>query len=253
MLYFLYFYIVFAFLGAAIGSFLNVVIDRIPAKQSLVFPPSHCPVCGQRLRAWDLVPVMSYLALKGRCRYCRAPIPRRILWVELGTAAGFAFLLLRYGLSLELAVACFYWVLLTGFLVIAFEQKPLSGRILYPAAAIILLIDIFGHDPGLLNGLIGVGVGMLVMAPLGLGRGRAGWDDVQMAGLTGLALGFPEGLVALLIGAVLAGLVFGSRWLISTKGGAKVKVNAFVPFLAVTMAIMLFWGQSITGWYLSLF
>lgn len=87
----IYFYlIIFALLGAAVGSFLNVVIDRLPQKQSLAFPPSHCPVCNQRLRAWDLVPVVSYLLLKGCCRYCRAPIPRRVFWVELGTAVIFA-------------------------------------------------------------------------------------------------------------------------------------------------------------------
>ncbi|MFH0942496.1 MAG: prepilin peptidase [Chloroflexota bacterium] len=248
-----YFYLVLGLMGAAIGSFLNVVIDRLPLKQSLAFPPSHCPACGQRLRAWDLVPVASYLGLGGRCRHCRAPIPRRILWVELGTAAGFVLLLARYGLSLELAVTCFYWSLLTVILVIALERRSLPGRVIYPAAVVILLINVLGRDPGLLNGLVGVGVGLLVMAPLGLGRGSAGWGDVKMAGLVGLALGFPEGLVTLLIGVAAAGLVVGWRWLAGPKERGKVKVMGFVPFLAVATAVMLLWGQNITGWYLSLF
>ena len=91
------------------------------------------------------------------------------------------------------------------------------------------------------------------MLPLGLGRGRAGWDDIQVAGLAGLALGFPEVLVALVIGGVIAGLVFGLNWLSRAKEKGEAKVKLFTPFIAVAMAIMLFWGQSITGWYLSLF
>lgn len=248
-----YFYLVFGLMGAAIGSFLNVVIDRLPLKQSLAYPPSHCPACGRRLRVWDLVPVASYLTLGGRCRYCRAPIPRRILWVELGTAVGFVLLLARYGLRLDLAAACFYWALLTVLLVIALEQRNVPGRVIYPAAAVILLINAFGRDPGLLNGLLGVGVGLLVMAPLGLGRGSAGWGDVRMAGLVGMVLGFPEGLVTLLIGVAGAALVAGWRWLARPKEREKVKVMVFVPFVAVAAAVMLLWGQNITGWYLGLF
>lgn len=247
------FYVVFALIGAAIASFLNVVIDRLPLKQSLVFPPSHCPVCGQRLHAWDLVPVASYLMLRGRCRYCRAPILRRILWVELSTAAGFVLLLVRYSLSPELAIACFYWALVTVILVIALEQRTLLGRIIYPAAAVILLVNAFGHDPGLINGFIGAGVGILVMVPLGIGRGNAGWSDVRMAGLVGLALGFPEGLVTLLIGVVVGVLLFGLFWLTVKEKRTKLKAVMFVPFFAVAAALMLLWGQNITVWSLSLF
>jgi len=249
----MYFYAVFTIMGAAIGSFLNVVIDRLPQKQSLAFPPSHCPACRRRLSALDLVPVVSYLALRGRCRYCQAPIPRRSLWVELGTAAGFALLLARYGLTLELAAACFYWALLTVILVIAIEQKAFPGRIIYPAAAVILVANVFGRDPGLINGLIGVGAGMLVMAPLGICRGGAGWNDIRMAGLAGLALGFPEGLVALLLGVAGGALFFGMRWLAVPGQREEVKAVVFVPSMAIASAVMLLWGQHITGWYLGLF
>jgi len=248
----IYFYIIFALLGAAIGSFLNVVIDRLPQKQSLAYPPSHCPACGQRLRARDLVPVISYLTLGGRCRYCKTPIPQRILWVELGTAVGFALLLVLYGLSVELVVACFYWALLTVILVISLEQKTLPSAIIYPAAAIVLILNVLDYDPGLLNGFIGVAVGALVMLPLSLGRGNAGRSDIQMAALAGLALGFPEGMVAVLIGVVAAGLALGLVWFLRQKGGTA-KITVLAPFVAVSMLLMLLWGQNITGWYLGLF
>jgi prepilin signal peptidase PulO-like enzyme (type II secretory pathway) len=243
--------VVFALLGAAIGSFLNVIVDRLPQKQSLVFPPSHCPACGRRLRVLDLVPVFSYLGLRGRCRYCQSPIPRRILGVEFGTMAGFVLLLWRYGLSLELVIACFYWSLLTVIMVIALERRTILDRVFYPAVVIILIMDYISGDPGLLNGLLGAGVGLIVMIPLGLGRGSLGWGDVKMAGLAGLMLGFPEGLVSLMIAVLAAGLMIGWRWLLRATG--RKKTAGFIPFLAVATMVMLLWGQNITGWYLSLF
>ena len=82
-----------ALFGIVVGSFLNVCIDRLPEKQSLLRPPSYCPSCQRRLAFRDLVPVFTYLWLRGRCRYCGSHIPQRILWVELGT--GFIFVLLR--------------------------------------------------------------------------------------------------------------------------------------------------------------
>lgn len=247
-----YYIFIFAVLGAATGSFLNVIIDRFPLRQSLLFPPSHCPVCQKRLAVVDLVPVLSYLWLKGRCRYCRAPIPRRILWVESGTMLAFVLLLWRYGLSVELGVMCCYWSLLVVIVVTNVERGIIPDKVVYPAGAVVLLINVFSREPGLVNGLLGAGVGLGVMAlPLGLGRRGLGWGEVKLAGLTGLMLGFPDGLVALflaVVGGVLAGL---SR--ARSKGKERGKVLTFVPFLAVATVVMLLWGRSIVNWYLSLF
>ena len=98
----------FALLGLAVGSFLNVCIDRLPRGGSVLNPPSHCPACQRRLAARDLIPVFSYLWLRGRCRYCRASIPRRLLGVELATAVIFALLYRHAGLTPELGVLAFY-------------------------------------------------------------------------------------------------------------------------------------------------
>lgn len=247
----IYIYVIIALFGAAIGSFLNVIVDRLPLKQSLVSPPSHCPSCDRRLGILDLVPVFSYVVLRGRCRYCHASIPRRVLGVEAGTMAGFILLAWRYGFNIEMAIACFYWSLLTVILLVALERRTILDMVFYPSIVVILLIDYFRHDPWLLNGLLGGGVGLLVMAPLGLGRGSLGWNDVKMAGLAGVILGFPEGLVALLIAVLAAGLMIGLRLLLRVKRGRK--VAGFIPFLAVAIAVMLLCGQNITGWYLSLF
>src|SRR3990170_5508725 len=91
----------FAFVvGAVIGSFLNVCIDRLPRGESLLAPPSHCDACGRRLDPLELVPVLSYLAARGRCRTCRTLIPRRVLWVEGGTGLLFLLVYLRFASTL---------------------------------------------------------------------------------------------------------------------------------------------------------
>lgn len=86
-------------LGSAFGSFLNVVIDRIPARQSIIRPGSLCPACGTPLRPLDLIPVVSYLWLRGKCRYCQAPIPLRLFVVELATGLAFLGVYLRFGVN----------------------------------------------------------------------------------------------------------------------------------------------------------
>ncbi|MFH1003622.1 MAG: prepilin peptidase, partial [Chloroflexota bacterium] len=151
-------------LGAAVGSFLNVCIDRLPAGKSLAYPPSHCDACQRRLTPLDLIPVVSYLWLRRRCRYCRAPIPRRVLWVELGTGLLFAFIYRQLGLSTQLAVTMFYSALFIVLGVIDLEQKLLLNKIIYPAAGIALIIDGFlPHSPGIVSGLIGGGIGFTLL------------------------------------------------------------------------------------------
>lgn len=246
-----YYFLVFALLGAATGSFLNVIIDRLPIKQSLLFSLSHCPACGKRLGIFDLVPVFSYLWLKGRCRYCRAPIPGRVLWVELGTAVGFVLLLWQYGLGLELGVKCFYWSVLTVLAVIELERGLVPDKVVYPAGALALLLSVFNRDPGVVNSLLGGGVGLLVMAlPFIFGRRGLGWGDVKMTGLVGLMLGFPLVLVSLLL-AVAGGLLAGLGLRFKVKGRGK--AIAFGPFLAGATMVVLLWGQNVMGWYLGLF
>ena len=138
--------IAFAFLGLAIGSFLNVCIDRLPRGGSILSPPSHCEACQHKLAAKDLIPIFSYLGLKGRCRYCQIPIPRRLLWVELGTGAVFAFLYWWYVvLNPELGiiafgVMAFYACLFLIIFVVDMEHGIILNKVVYPGMAVALLI-----------------------------------------------------------------------------------------------------------------
>ncbi|MFC1914740.1 prepilin peptidase, partial [Chloroflexota bacterium] len=120
---------VFVLFGTAVGSFLDVCIDRLPTGKSLVYPPSHCDACQRRLSLKDLIPVFSYLWLRRRCRYCQTSIPRRVFWVEAGSGLMFGFLYWYYGLSIELAVTAGYCCLFIVLGVIDMERKLILNKI----------------------------------------------------------------------------------------------------------------------------
>ena len=119
---------VFALLGLAVGSFLNVCIDRLPANKSIVLPPSHCEACQHKLSPEDLIPLFSYLRLRGRCRYCQAAIPRRLFWVELAAGTVFALLFWHYGFSTTLGAMLFYACLFIVVFVIDLAGGLLRGH-----------------------------------------------------------------------------------------------------------------------------
>jgi len=243
---------VFALFGVVMGSFLNVCIDRLPAGQSLLRPASHCPVCQHRLAVKDLLPVFSYLWLRGRCRYCRSVIPRRVLWVELGTGLAFAFLWWQYGLSSELGIISFYWSLLIVILVIDLERGLILNKLVYPATAVALIIAAFAPGPGIINALMGGGVGFAAMFILALVfRGGIGWGDVKMAGLVGVMVGFPEVVVALLLAIVGGGLV--AIILVALKIKGRKETMPFGPYLSLATMATLVWGYDLIGWYMGLF
>jgi leader peptidase (prepilin peptidase)/N-methyltransferase len=253
--------IVFFFLlGMIIASFLNVCIDRLPAHQSLVYPPSHCTACKRRLAFIDLIPIFSYLWLRGRCRYCEAAIPRRILWVELGTAALFGLTCWWFGLSVELAVALFYICIFIVIMVIDWEKGLILNKIVLPAigAAIVIsaIFSIFLPDVELVpfigraaaGGGIGLGIFLLIVI---VSRGGMGWGDVKLAALIGLVTGFPLVFIALLIGVILGGVA--AVILLLSKIKKRKQAIPFGPFLAIATIVTLLWGNSILSWYRGLF
>ena len=243
--------VVFALFGSAIGSFLNVCIDRLPLGKSLVYPPSHCDACQHPLAPKDLIPVFSYLWLRRRCRYCQAPIPRRLFWVETGSGLLFAFIYWHYGLSVELAVTAFYGSLFIVLLVIDLEHQLILNKIVYPAAVVALIIDVFLPQPGIINGVIGGAIGFVfLLIPALIYRGGMGWGDVKMAALIGLVTGFPLVFVALLMGVILGGLVAGILLLLKIK--KRKEAIPFGPFLSLATMATLLWGSNILNWYLGL-
>jgi leader peptidase (prepilin peptidase)/N-methyltransferase len=254
--------VIFILLGMVVASFLNVCCDRLPVGESIVYPPSHCPACRRRLRVKDLIPVFSYLWLRGRCRYCRAPIPRRLLWVEIGTGVLFGLTYWHYGLSLELPIALFYSSLFIVLLVIDLEHRLILNKIVYPAMGVALLISILFSIPhflpqveivpGILGAAIGGGIGLVLFFLVVLvSRGGMGWGDVKMAALIGLVTGFPLIFVALLLAVIAGGLVAGL--LLALKIKRRREAIPFAPFLSLAAIVTLLWGSNILSWYLGLF
>jgi leader peptidase (prepilin peptidase)/N-methyltransferase len=242
----------FWLLGIAIGSFLNVCIDRLPAGKSLASPPSACDACGRRLSWLDLFPVFSYIFLGGKCRYCGARIPIRVFWVELGTGILFGFLIWYYGLKPELAVSLFYGCILIVLAVIDLEQKLILNKVVYPTAIIAIIINIFLPDFGLKNflfGLLGGAIGFFILLiPALIYSKGMGWGDVKMAGLIGLMVGYPRIFVAVLGSVILGGLV--AIFLLITKKKGRKEGIPFGPFLSLAAMVALVWGQPILNWYL---
>jgi len=262
--------VIFVLLGMIVASFLNVCCDRLPAKQSLVYPPSHCPACSRRLAVKDLIPIFSYLWLRGRCRYCKAPIPRRVLWVEIATAVLFGLAYWQYSLSIELIIALFYISLFMVLLVIDLEHGLILNKIVYPALVVALVISIFVPPSqlthisggvaylidnlpqlGIAQAAIGGGIGFVVFFLIVIvSRGGMGFGDVKLAALIGLVTGYLV-VVALLMGMILGGLA--AVILLGFKIKKRKEAMPFGPFLAVAAIVTLLWGNDILNWYLGIF
>lgn len=241
--------LLYALLGLAVSSFLNVCIDRLPERGSIVSPPSHCPACGRRLAPFDLIPLLSFVLLRGRCRYCGAPIPRRVLLVESTTGLLFALLWYRYGFSLWLLLGTLYACFFTVIFFIDLEHHLVLNRVIYPGIVVALLLIPFapGHSAKelLLGGLIGFALLFLIASiyPAGMGMG-----DVKLATFIGLVVGFPSVFVALLFSFVAGGLVGGGLLLTGLKG--RKDPIPFAPFLAAGGMVAMLYGKEIMDWYL---
>ena len=245
--------VIYVIMGAVVGSFLNVCIDRLPQEQSLLYPPSHCPSCQRRLTPWELIPIVSYLWLRGRCHQCKAAIPRRVFAVELGSAFLFAFLWWWYGPSISLLAVTFYGCLFLVIAIIDLEHGLILDRLVYPALAPSLVLAAFVYPKvDLLSALIGGGIGFGFFLVLVIAfRGSMGWGDVKMAALVGVVTGFPLVITAIFIAVVTGGLVGVILLLVRLKG--RKETIPFGPFLSFGVVLALLWGQPLLDWYLRLF
>ena len=241
--------IAFTLLGLFTGSFLNVCIDRLPQRQSIINPPSHCPACKHKLTALDLVPIFSYLWLRRRCRYCQAPIPVRLPIVEGITGLLFGFLYWKFGFGLELVMTLIYASLLIIIFVVDLENQLVLDIVTYPSMAITLVFSFFWPDLGVLGALKGGVIGLVAMGlPFIIYRRGIGMGDVKLGALVGLMTGYPLVVVALLLGVISGGLVAGILLAFKIKG--RRDAIPFAPFLVTSAMVALLWGQVIYQWYL---
>mgnify|MGYP001393404088 CR=1 FL=1 len=248
-----------ALVGLAVGSFLNVCIDRLPAGVSIITGRSRCDACKRQIRTRDLVPVLSYVALQGRCRDCHARIPARVLLVELVTALGFAGLALTRGPSATAAALAAYFAILVVVFVIDLERGLILNRVIYPAIVFAFLVSVlirpawlgvcFPHEA--LSAVIGAAGGFALLFLIALlSRGGMGWGDVKYAAFMGAATGFPLVFVALFCGVII-GAAIAILMLLAGKRGRKQAIP-FGPFLAIGTMLTLLWGPAMLAWYTGL-
>ena len=243
---------VFVFvIGAAVGSFLNVVADRLPAGQSLVDPPSHCPSCQLRLSARDMVPILSYVWVRGGCRGCSARIPLRLFVVELISGLLFLGIYLKYGLTVEAVVLAVASSILIAVALIDLERGLILNVIVFPSAVAALVLAPFWTELGLSRAFLGnsgmvaaflIFFVLLLIFPHGMGGG-----DVKLAGLIGLLVGFPSFLLALWAAVVTGGII--AILLIALRMKSRKETIPFGPFLVLGALIGLLGGSEVISAY----
>jgi leader peptidase (prepilin peptidase)/N-methyltransferase len=245
-----------AIFGAIVGSFLNVCIYRLPLGRSVVRPGSACVRCGRSLSWFENIPIVSYLALRGRCRSCQAPISGRYPVVEALTALMFAAGWWYYGPGLLLVSRLIFGCALIVLFAIDFEHYILPNVITLPGIVVGFLLSAIGGEPGWLSSLIGIVAGggflwLLIEAWYLVRRVEGmGFGDVKMMAMIGAFLGWQLTFVTLVI-ASLAGSLLGLGLIASGRGEMSTKLP-FGTFLALGCALAATVGQPLLNWYLGL-
>lgn len=241
-----------AALGLVVGSFLNVVVARLPHRRSLWGPRSACPACGAAIAWHDNIPVLSFVALRGRCRACEAPIAWRYPLIEALTAGTFALAHLVLGLSPALVPALLLLAALIAITFIDLEHQLIPDAITLPGVVTGLVANVATGAVPWLDSVIGAIVaGGGFFAIIVASGGGMGGGDMKLGAMLGSFLGWQLTIVALFLAVVAGG--GGALAVLSTgKKGRKDPVP-FGPFIASGGAAALLWGRSLMAWYFDVF
>lgn len=240
----------FMLFGLVIGSFLNVVIYRLPRHESIVMGRSHCPHCGHTLSALDLFPVFSYLWLRGQCRYCHQSISLRYPFIEFLTGMSYLFAYLHYGFSLQTLLALVLSSLYIVISLIDWDTLEIYDRfhILLLVIALIYIpfsgLSLYSH----LLGFVIISVPFLLLSYFNLGMGGG---DVKLMAVSGLMLGFSNTIVAFFIASITGGIY--GLYLLWIKKQDRHSQLPFGPFLCLGLYSAYLWGPQLIRYYLNLF
>jgi leader peptidase (prepilin peptidase)/N-methyltransferase len=248
--------------GLAVGSFLNVVIYRVPAGESVVSPPSKCPSCGSHIRNRHNVPVFGWLLLRGRCYDCKAPISARYPLVEAATGVLFAAVTWRLlAIDMPWALAAFLYLAGVGIVLamIDIDVKRLPDRIVLPSYAVVAVLlvvaAIGGHDLWpLARAAIGAAAMFAFYFAIAFAyAGGMGFGDVKLAGLLGALMGYLSwsALIVATFGAFTLGAIVGVALIVASRGGRKTQIP-FGPFMITAALVTLFSGGWLAHEYLQL-
>lgn len=239
--------------GLLIGSFLNVCIYRIPKKESIVFPASHCPNCNHALKWYDLFPVFSYIFLGGKCRYCNSKISPRYAIVESLNAIMYLFLFWYFGLSIDFL---FYAIIISLLIIITFidieymEIPDVLVLSILGTSIVHKLVNYFIFDKNfeIWSSILGLLVsGFIFLIIIVASKGGMGGGDMTLIASLGFVLGLKKIMLTIFLSFVLASII--SIFLLITKLKTRKDPIPFGPFIVLAFIIVLFFGERILLWY----
>ncbi len=244
-------------LGLIVGSFLNVVIARLPKGESIVSPPSHCPACETPLRWWQNIPVLSFFLLGRKCYFCHEPISWRYPLIESLTAILFGLTAARYGFSVQTLSTFIFIGYLIPIALIDYEHFLIFDAMSYSGMGLGLIIAAIPHQypllfPAILGGVVGAG-SLFVIRGLGnllFHKESMGLGDIKLAGLIGIFLGWQLTLMSFFSAAVLIVLVYIVKAVIRSQPRPDERYP-FGFYFSVVAAGMLFWGNNLLEIYLN--
>lgn len=239
-----------AVLGACAGSFLNVCVDRWPCGKSVVSPPSHCDSCGAPVRWFRNIPVISYLALRGRCSACDVPLTLQYPLVEAAVALIWAGMAAHWGAGAEAVRGSLFLTILLGIALTDARTYIIPDQFTLGGTALGLLLAPLADGPTLAEAALGAAIGfgflwlVAVVGKFFFGKDAMGGGDVKMMAMAGAFLGPPGVVITLFAGALFGSIIFGP---ISLRTGRLVP---FGIFLALGAGIAHGWGDALVAWYL---
>lgn len=236
--------------GSIFGSFFNVVILRTPKHESLITESSHCPKCQARIKPYDLIPILSYFILGGKCRNCKSPISWRYPLIETLTGFCYVWIYLIYGLSFQTIIG----VLLASILIIIAAIDIDTLEILDRFQIMILIlafINITISRLPLLEHLIGFFIISIPFYGIAYITGGIGGGDIKLIAVTGLLLGYKAILIAFFLASILGGIA--AVYLLVTKQKERKSLIAFGPYLCIGVFFAFLYGNQIFSWYLNFF
>ena len=243
--------VAFAFVfGLVLGSFLNVVIARLPERRSLWAPRSACPGCGATIAWFDNVPLLSFALLRGRCRACAMPIPWRYPLVEAATAVLVTLAWLQFGPTLEFLVAIALLAALVAITAIDLRHQIIPDAITLPGILAGVTANVATRHLSWAD--VGLGIvlgGGVFFAIIVASRGGMGAGDMKLGAMLGAFLGWKITLFALLVGVLVGGALAVVLIALGIRG--RKDAIPFGPFLALGGAAALFWGEGVVQWYVA--
>ena len=241
-------YIAVFIFGLIIGSFLNVVIYRVPRNQSIINPPSHCPHCNTKLKWYDMIPLLSYIILKGKCRYCGTKISFQYPLVEFLAGITFVIVFQKFGWSFQFVKWIIFAVLLFVTGAIDLIEGVIPDVIVVPGLITGVIFSIFNGKSSFLQsiyGLLFMAVFFLII--ILLTRGGMGWGDLTLGIMIGSFLGFKLSLITLVFSFII-GAISGLILIVLRKKGRKDAIP-FGPFLSIAAFVASIYGYRILEIY----